>query len=112
MPVWHSGLTKRQSAQIEKVQKTAFKIMLDNSYTNYEAGCNLLNLEPLYIRRNLLCLTFAKKDLKKENTIFSRVTTQSRTRATAKQFYEYKSRTRKHQNSSLSYLSRLLNTHS
>ena len=47
VPVWHSGLTKRQSAQIEKVQKTAFRIMLDTNYTNYETACNLLNLEPL-----------------------------------------------------------------
>ena len=68
VPVWHSGLTKRQSAQIEKVQKTAFRIILENSYTNYETACTLLNLEPLYIRRNILCLTFAKRDLKRENT--------------------------------------------
>ena len=28
VPVWHSGLNKLQSAQIERVQKTAFRIIL------------------------------------------------------------------------------------
>ena len=31
VPVWHSGLTKKQSANIEKVQKTALKIILESS---------------------------------------------------------------------------------
>ena len=109
MPVWHSGLTKRQAAQIEKVQKTAFRVILDTNYKNYETACDLLNLEPLESRRTQLCINFAKKDLRKEKTIFSRTVAQSKTRAGPKQVNEPKCRTKRYQNSSMPYLSRLLN---
>ena len=84
VPVWHSGLTRKQTTQIEKVQKTAFKIILDNSYTNYETACTLLCVEPLEFRRIQLCINFAKRDLKKENTIFSRIGAQPKTRSKPK----------------------------
>ena len=66
VPVWHSGLTKRQAAQIEKVQKTALRVILDSSYTNYDTACTLVNLESLEFRRTQLCINFAIKDLRKE----------------------------------------------
>ena len=109
VPVWHSGLTKRQAAQIEKVQKTAFRVILDTNYENYETACDLLDLEPLESRRTQLCINFAKKDLRKEKTIFSRTVAQSKTRAGPKQVNEPKCRTKRYQNSSMPYLSRLLN---
>ena len=31
VPVWHSGLTKKQSADIESVQKTAMKIIFQEN---------------------------------------------------------------------------------
>ena len=39
VPVWHSGLTKQQTADIERVQKVAFKIILQESYANYQLAC-------------------------------------------------------------------------
>ena len=109
VPVWSSTITKKQSHQIEKVQKTAFKVILENSYTDYYTACTLLNVEPLYFRRIQLCINFAKRELKKENSLFSKVKTQSKTRSRTKQVKEYKCRTRRYQNSSMPYLSRLLN---
>ena len=55
-PLFHSGLTKLQSAKIEMVQKKALAIVLANSYTNYESALLCLNIERLDVRREKLCL--------------------------------------------------------
>ena len=68
VPAWHSGLTQKQSMDIERVQKVAY-IILSNCNTgkspfNYRSALDVLNLEPLEVRRENLCVTFAKKTLK------------------------------------------------
>ena len=68
--MWHSSLTKSEANQIENVQKTAFKVILGPNYISYEVACTLLNTEPLELRRTQLCIKFAKKDIKKSNTLF------------------------------------------
>ena len=35
-PVWQAGLTKQESNQIERVQRTAFHIILGENYLYYE----------------------------------------------------------------------------
>ena len=57
VPVWHSGLTIKLSADIERVQRVAVSIMLSN--TPYEAACATLGLKPLSVRRVELCERFA-----------------------------------------------------
>ena len=109
VPVWHSGLTRKQSNQIERIRKTAFQIILDENYLNYETACTLFGVEPLEFRRIQLCLNFAKKDVKKDNTIFTKVQTLPKTRRTPKLVKEYKCRTRRYEKSSMPYLSKLLN---
>ena len=111
VPAWHSGLTRKQAAQIERVQKTAFKIILENDYIDYETACTLLCVEPLEFRRIQLCLNFAKRDFKKDETIFTRTCFQPNTRAKPKQVKEFRCRTSRYQKNSVPYLSRLLNTH-
>ena len=59
--VWHSGLTEENSQDLERIQKSALRIILQESYTNYENALNFLEIESLYERREALCLTFAKK---------------------------------------------------
>ena len=59
--VWHSGLTKNQSNEIEKIQKVAFRIILGENYISYAAACILLNVMPLRYRRTELCTSFAIK---------------------------------------------------
>ena len=109
VPVWHSGLTKRQSGQIEKIQKTAFQIILGDDFTNYEVACTLLGVEPLEFRRIQLCINFSKKDIKKDNTIFSRATTYANTRRTPNVVKETLCRTHRYEKSTLPFLSKLLN---
>ena len=64
--VWHSGLTVENTNDLERVQKCALKIILKNSYKNYQNALNILELESLESRREFLCLQFAKKSLKNQ----------------------------------------------
>ena len=110
VPVWHSGLTKKQSGDIERVQKTAFKIILGEHYINYDVACTLLETEPLYIRREKLCLKFSKKDIKSEKTIFKIISSPPKTRTKPKLVHEFNYNTKRFRDSPLPYLSRLLNS--
>ena len=62
--VWHYGITDEESANLERVQRVACKVILDERYSTYDQALNDLNLEYLSTRRKLLCLNFAKKCLK------------------------------------------------
>ena len=66
--VWHYAITQEEISDLERVQKVATKIILQDRYTDYEQALISLNLEPLYARRGRLCLKFAKKCLKHPNT--------------------------------------------
>ena len=66
--VWHYGITDEESANLERVQRVACKVILDERYTTYDQALNDLSLEYLSTRRKLLCLNFAKKCLKHPNT--------------------------------------------
>ena len=62
--VFHSGLTKKQSSDIENIQKKSLKIILGSLYSGYDEACTLLGAEPLSDRRDTLCLTFVKRAVK------------------------------------------------
>ena len=67
VPVWHSGLTKKLSTDIERVQKIAFRIILGEDYGDYDIACTLLETETLEMRRERLCLKFSRKDIQKRD---------------------------------------------
>jgi hypothetical protein len=58
-PVWHPGLTEKQSVSLERIQKRACTIMLGGRYTDYENALLMCNIPSLKDRRIELCLTFA-----------------------------------------------------
>ena len=64
--VWHPGLTKINTTEIERVQKSAFAIILGKDYHNYEHALQALGMQKLFQRRENLCLKFKKKSLKSE----------------------------------------------
>ena len=66
--VWHSSLTRENSDDLERVQKSALKIILGNRYYGYKKALNQLDLESLEDRREVLCLKFARKCLKNKKT--------------------------------------------
>ena len=61
--VWHSSLTQKCKAKLERVQKSALRVILGTRYTNYSDALERLNLQTLDERRKNLCLKFAKKCL-------------------------------------------------
>jgi hypothetical protein len=64
--VWHSSISTENDNDLERVQKSAVKIILDEKYTTHQQGLAKLGLETLASRRENLCLSFAKKCVKSE----------------------------------------------
>ena len=65
--VWHSSLTKTNENDLERVQKSALKLILKDEYKDYKSALKLLAVDSLFERREKLSLKFAKKCLKNEN---------------------------------------------
>ena len=59
--VWHSSLTEENRNDLERVQKTAVKLILGDRYKSYGQALLVLELENLDERRTSLCKTFALK---------------------------------------------------
>ena len=81
VPVWHSSLTKKDSADIERVQRVAFMIILQEQFTTYQMACSIFSTKTLEERRGNLCLTFARKNIKSDDSFFSIVITMANTRS-------------------------------
>ena len=64
--VWHNGLTKRNENDIERIQKSALRVILKHNYTGYQNALVTLGMQSLRDRREELCLRFAKSCLKIE----------------------------------------------
>ena len=57
--VWHSSLTAENKNDLERVQKTALKIILGQRFKSYENALNILDITTLEERREQLCKNFA-----------------------------------------------------
>ena len=62
--VWHFSITMEERTLLERVQKTACKIILKQKYITYESALRELGLQNLDDRRLELCKRFAKKCVK------------------------------------------------
>ena len=115
VPAWHSGLTVRQSRDIERVQRVAVHIILSDINTgrndySYDMALVILELEPLAVRREKMCLTFARKTLtSRHSDMFQKQNHMYDTRQAAMKYKEYHSNTQRCYKSPLYYLTRLLN---
>jgi lipopolysaccharide export LptBFGC system permease protein LptF len=105
VPVWSAGLTKSESNQLERVQKTDMAIILGVHYKSYKSALKILNMKTLEERRTELCLSFAKKSLKNEK--FQSWFCESPDSDV--QVKPVKTRTKRYLNSPLPYLTNLLN---
>ena len=108
--VWHSGLSKKNRKDLERVQKTGLKIILGNKFTTYKNGLKMLNLDTLDERRRKMCLKFAQNCLKKEKvkSMFSKHKMELRK---TNKFEINKLRTRRYQKSAIPYMQELLNNY-
>ena len=110
--IWNSGLTKGQVADLEKIQKIALKIILDDNYISYDVACTLMNIVPLKLRRTELCTTFAIKLYKSPRSYeyFTPAEKLVNTRSEHQLLVEEKrSNTKRCQNAPHKYLARLIN---
>ena len=55
--LWHSSLTLEDSNNLDRVQKSSFRIILQEDYEDYEKILQQVNLQSLYERRISLCET-------------------------------------------------------
>ena len=111
-PVFHSGLTKDQSGQIELVQKKALAIILAQNYSNYEEALVSAKLGRLDKRREKICLSFAQKCTKssKHQSMFPRNPNMRANSRNPKPYKEFNCNTSRYFNSPVPYLARLPNS--
>ena len=66
--VWHSSLTIENSDDLERIQKSAVRIIMGENYISYNQSLIKLDIESLKDRRESLCLNFAQKCTKNTRT--------------------------------------------
>ena len=66
--VWHSSITEENNQDLERVHKSAVKLILGEQYHDYKKGLMKLDMESLEQRRENLCLNFAIKCVKNPKT--------------------------------------------
>ena len=111
---WHFGLSDKNRVKLERVQKSALKVILGKRYITYSDALKKLNIQSLEERRKSLCLKFAKKCLQveklkklfpknlKKHTMFKRG---------SDKFKVNRSLTQRYQNSAIPQMQRMLNLH-
>ena len=110
--VWHSSLTNENEVDLERIQKIALKIILNDKYKSYENALNMLELDTLKDRREMLCLAFAQKCLKnkKMKHLFppNRNNHDMETRS-SEHFEVFHANTERYKNGPIIYMQNLLN---
>ena len=66
--VWHRSLTKENEEDLERVQKSAIKFILERNFDDYSKALSELNLDLLKNRREELCVKVAIQCPKSEKT--------------------------------------------
>ena len=112
--VWHSSLSECNISDLERVQKSALKVILKDKYKDYKNALLTLNIESLYDRRESLCLKFAKKGLKLE--LFKKLFPVQKTlhvmeKRSSEKFTVNSARTKRYFKSSIPSMQRMLNNY-
>ena len=111
VPLWHSGLSVRQTAAIERCQRVAVAAIGLSGWRDYDGSLARLGLCRLAARREKLCRTFALRTVAKSRhaDIFPRRDHGYNTRRAGGTFEEDACRTQRRFKSARPYLARLLN---
>ena len=112
--VWHSSLSQENIDDLERVQKSATKIILKNEFQGYKNALNRLQLKTLSERREDLSLIFAIKCTKnsKLSSMFPRNVKNHQLKTRKCERYKVNfAHTTRLQNSSIIYMQKLLNEH-
>ena len=111
--VWHNSIMEEESNHIERVQKIALRIILNEDYTDYSSALELSGIETLKQRRTRLSHNFAKKCIKTNlsSNLFPLNIKAVNTRPHEK-YHVTPARTERLAKSTIPYLQRLLNVNS
>ena len=110
--VWHSGLSAENKEDLERIQKSALKLILKEKFISYKNALNILELDSLEDRRESLCLEFAKRCLKNEKmkSLFPKNEKSHDMKTRCPEKYEVKyANTERLRNFPILYMQRLLN---
>ena len=110
--VWHSSLTRKNTIDLERVQKVTVKIITNGEY-NYKEGLQELSLPTLKQRREQLCARFAKKkigSMRFKNMFKRNINNHNMKLRYKKKFRDAKIRTNRLYKSSIPYMQRYLNS--
>ena len=110
--VWHSSLTEQNSSDLERVQKSATKIILQERYKGYKNALAQLEIEDLKSRREALCLDFARKCTKHEKLkhMFPKNVKEHQMKTRNNEVYKvYHANTKRFQKSPIIFMQNLLN---
>ena len=113
VPAWNYGITKQQSSDIERVQKSFLYIVLGSNYTDYTSALEKIGLETLEQRRYKLCENFVKKAIKdpKHKQWFDEYNqVGAKTRSDKTQYITPLYRLERYQRSPIPYLTDILNS--
>ena len=108
--VWHSSLTEQDTEDLERVQKSAVKVILP--FVSYIEAIDKLDLDTLADRRKALCLKFAQKCSESENTQHMFPLNKNSNGINLRKKEKYKvnfAKTSRYKNSSIPFMQRLLN---
>ena len=110
--LWHSSLTQKNKNDLERVQKSALKVILKERYKNYKDALDVMKMDSLEERREKLCLKFAKACLKNEKLIDmfpKNKKDHAMDKRKNEKFVIRKARTERLQRSAVMHMQRLLN---
>ena len=110
-PVWHSSFTGEDRLRIERIQKSALRIALEDDYKSYTSALRLMQMDTLFRRQQKLSMKFAKKCLisKKFSKWFKTHQKVTVTRGKGRKFCKVYSRTLRYELSPINYITELLN---
>ena len=110
--LWHSSLTVANRNDIERIQKSAMRVIFKNDYHSYSRSLKILKMESLHDRRERLGLSFAKKCLKQKimSDMFPKNVNNSNVNVRSREVYHVNhANTERYRNSSIPFLQRKLN---
>ena len=110
--VWHSSLSKKNIKDLERVQKAAVRVIMGKDYSTYKEGLKLLKINNLKLRRDKLCLSFAKKCIKNEkvkNMFPLRKVIHGMKKRKHRKFQNVRTNTTRYKQSAIPYMVKLLN---
>ena len=109
--VWNSSLTQDNINAIERVQKSAFSVIIASRYNTHKEACQQLNMETLSKRREKLSIKFANNSSKHpiHSQWFVPYQEESVTRSEKPAFKPVQGRTERLLKSAIPYLTSLLN---